>query len=71
MAYYFKIMQKRKNIVEIIQISNEEVIRNEWAVCSEIITTPSCRIQKVITVITVLQEKSISVFYGFLIKTVA
>lgn len=46
MAYYFKIMQKRKNIVEIIQISNEEVIRNEWAVCSEIITTPSCRIQK-------------------------
>lgn len=39
-------MQKRKNIVEIIQILNEEVIRNKWDVCSEIITATSCRIQK-------------------------
>lgn len=37
--------KKRKNVVENIQISTE-AIRNEWAMCNEIISTTSCRIQK-------------------------
>jgi len=38
-------MKKERIQLEMFK-SQEEFIRNEWAVCSQITTTTSCRIQK-------------------------